>query len=147
MSNKTECVWSFTKLREKHIALDQFCSEFIQHSHNISIFAFYLSSTCTVYCPSLFRGTGRLVGVVYKQRSWSLLPWEGWLREASESQILLKLLIRHSVICKPAGGKALCANTSTNHVIGQSVYRTVDVLTTLLFHTRPYLASLISLIW
>lgn len=48
---------------------------------------------------------------------------------------------------KPAGGKALRANTWTTRVIGQSVCGTADGLTSLLFHTQPYLASLISLIW
>lgn len=142
MFNKAECVWCHTKRRETHFLLLQFSS----YSTAIISPSLPFIYPAHVYCTSLFRGTGRLVGAVYKQRSWSLLPSQWWLRGASESQILLKLLIRHSVIYKPAGSKALCANTSATRVIGQSVYRTADVLTALLFHMRPYLASLISLI-
>lgn len=71
-------------------------------------------------------GTKRLDGGCVQTRLLKtaafIVVTKGWEKGgATESQILLKLLIRHSVIYKPAGGKALRANTSARCVIGQSV--------------------------
>lgn len=65
----------------------------------------------------------------------------------SESQILLKLLIRRSVIYKPAGGKALCANTSVARVIGQSVWNSGWPNISVISHTTLFgLSDILNLV-
>lgn len=147
-SNKAECVWSPTPVKgKKTYPFRPFLPWVIQRRNNICIAAFYLSSTRTLppnrLEDSLFIRGCVQTEVLKKTAALGLVAEFGG-GGGGESQILLKLLIRHSVICKPAGGKALCANTSATRVIGQSVCGAADAPTTLLFQTRPCLASLIS---
>lgn len=93
---------------------------FMQHSRSIS------SILPFIYRTQVCRPATRLYLSRGPEERCQATKGAWWRR--TENQIVLKLLIRHSVRYKPAGGKALWANTSPTPVIGQSVCGVVNSL-------------------